>query len=97
VVDSKGERTDIPSQPPALTATVSTLSLEGDTGTLKDLAALPNDAKMMFSNAIYAMVTAISVSISNGNHSASGTKPNAEAISETECATVNDVTMIMQL
>ena len=48
----------------------------------------------MFSNAIYTMVTAISVSISGGNHSASGTKPNAEAISEIECATVNDVTMI---
>ena len=35
-------------------------------------------------------MTAISVSISGGNHSASGTKPKAEAISEIECATVND-------
>src|ERR1700716_1606625 len=41
------------------------------------------------------MVTAISVSISGGNHSASGTNPRAEAISEIECPTVNDVTMTM--
>ena len=39
------------------------------------------------------MVTAISVSISGGNQSASGTKPKAAAISEIECATVNEVTM----
>ena len=32
------------------------------------------------------MVTAISVSISGGNQSASGTKPKADAISEIECA-----------
>ena len=49
----------------------------------------------MFSSAMKTIVAAISVSISGGNHSASGTKPNAEAISVIECATVNDVTMMM--
>ena len=37
---------------------------------------------------------AISVSISGGNHRLSGAMPNAEAISVTECATVNDVITI---
>src|SRR6266481_8768501 len=41
------------------------------------------------------MVTAISVSTSGGNQSASGTNPNAEAISEIECPTVNEVTMMI--
>ena len=36
---------------------------------------------------------AISVSTSGGNHNASGAKSNAEAISVTECAIVNEVTM----
>ena len=36
------------------------------------------------------MVTAMRVSISGGNHSQSGAKPNAEASSVMECATVND-------
>jgi len=40
------------------------------------------------------MVTAISVSMSGGNQSASGTNPKAEAISEIECPTVNAVTMM---
>ena len=39
------------------------------------------------------MVTAISVSISGGNQSASGAKPKAEAISVIECATVKEVTI----
>src|SRR6266487_250843 len=40
------------------------------------------------------MVTAISVSMSGGNQSASRTNPKAEAISEIECPTVNAVTMM---
>ena len=40
------------------------------------------------------MVAAISVSISGTNQSASGTKPKAAAISEIECASVNEVTRI---
>src|SRR5437016_9358601 len=40
------------------------------------------------------MVTAISVSMSGGNQSASGTNPKAEEISEIECPTVNAVTMM---
>ena len=48
----------------------------------------------MFSSAMYTIDTAISVSMSGGNQSASGAKPNADAISVTECATVNDVTMM---
>ena len=39
------------------------------------------------------MDMAIRVSISGGNHSASGPRPYAEAISVNECATVNDVTI----
>ena len=38
------------------------------------------------------MDTAISVSMSGGNHSASGASSKAEAISVIECATVNAVT-----
>jgi len=40
------------------------------------------------------IVTAINVSMSGGNQSASGTKPKAEAIREIECPTVKDVTMM---
>src|SRR5262249_33054548 len=40
------------------------------------------------------MVTAISVSMSGGKQSASGTNPKAEAIREIECPTVNEVTMM---
>ena len=47
----------------------------------------------MFSNAMYRIETAINVSISGGNHSASGPRLKAEAISVIECATVNEVTM----
>ena len=48
----------------------------------------------MFSSAMYTMVIPINVSISGGNQRASGTKPKAEAMSEMECPTVNEVTMI---
>ena len=61
---------------------------------ISDRKSLPKAAQTMFSSAMMTMVTAISVSISGGNHSASGTKPNAAATSEIECPTVNDVTMI---
>ena len=49
----------------------------------------------MFSSAISTMVAAISISISGGNHSASGAKPNAEANSVIEWAIVNEVTMMI--
>ena len=44
----------------------------------------------MFSSAIYTMDVAISVSMSGGNHSASGARLYADAIRVIECATVND-------
>ncbi len=50
----------------------------------------------MFSIAMNTMVAAIRVSISGGNHSASGARPNAEANSVIECATVNAVTMMIE-
>ena len=46
----------------------------------------------MFSSAMYRIETATSVSISGGNHRASGAKPRADAISVIEWATVNAVT-----
>src|SRR5216117_3919747 len=45
-----------------------------------------------FSIAMYRMEIAISVSMRGGNHSASGPRLYAEAISVIECATVNEVT-----
>ena len=42
---------------------------------------------------MYTIDIAISVSISGGNHSASGARLYADAISVIECATVNEVTM----
>ncbi len=44
---------------------------------------------------MYTIETAISVSMSGGNHSASGAMSYADAMSVTECATVNAVTMGM--
>ena len=41
------------------------------------------------------IVAAIRVSINGGNHKASGTNPKAEAMSEIEWATVNEVTTMM--
>ena len=49
----------------------------------------------MFSNAMYTIDSAISVSTSGGNHSAAGASPSAEAISVIECATVNAVMIAM--
>ena len=55
----------------------------------------PALAPKTFSIASHRIDAAISSSTSGGNHSASGAKPLADAISVIECATVNDVTIAM--
>ena len=48
-------------------------------------------APTMFSNAMYRIDSAISVSMSGANQSAVGARPRVDAMSVIECATVNDV------